>query len=225
MELTGTQKNKWLKLKAEIIKRPFLAFIAQLSFDEINAFLQNEFPTAERLEEINKLLLSDREKKTERLQPLLLKKVGHRGSVKLANKLGVSDTTIKKIIDKKSTAPPSYDLLGNIEMYLFYTSDYKLSIEHLNVSKDYVGNKVSQAKGDIEKIICTLRWIVEFADELKEADKKVKHYFGEKKPNTWIIEQIQTKIDTSIEELKNIKSDIETLAEDFINKNDRPTNR
>ena len=53
MKLSGTQKTQWQKLKAEIVKRPLLAFIAGLSKEEVTAYLNDEEPSVVRLEEIN----------------------------------------------------------------------------------------------------------------------------------------------------------------------------
>lgn len=216
MELTGATKTKWLKLKTEIIKRPFLAYVAKLSESEVRSyFIESLLPTKSRLEEIAKTLIIDRECKTEKLRKILATKVGHRGSVRFANKLGISDGTIRNIIDRKYKSPPSYELLGQIETYLLYTDNYEVSLEHLNITKSFVSQKIDQLKEETYRISENVKWVTSHLDELKLSDKQTKQYFGNKKANRWTINQIQNNIDASIEQLKSLKLDIDTLIEDF----------
>ena len=172
-------------------------------------------PSRDRLNEIDKTLLLDREAKTEKLRKLLSMKVGPRGSVRFANKLGVSDGTIRSIVDKKYKSPPSYDLLGQIEIYLSYTENYEVSLEHRSIGKSFVSEKIDQLKEESEKVSENLKWVSSHLEELKLANKKIKHQFGDKKANRWTIDQIQNNIDKAIEQLKNLKMDVDTLIEDF----------
>ncbi|MCX6318117.1 MAG: hypothetical protein NTW29_12560 [Bacteroidetes bacterium] len=216
MELTGPSKTKWLKIKADIIKRPFLSFIIKLSENEmITYFINDQFPDKERIEEIYRTLINDRKNKANKLKDILATKVGHRGSVRFANKIGVSDTTIRNIIDKKYKFPPSYDILCKIETYLSYTTKFQVSLEHLNIANSFVSETIDQLKEEALKIFDIFKWIAFHLDELKLADKHIKHYFGDKKANKLTIGQIQRNIEKAIEDLSNLKLDIDTLVQDF----------
>ena len=218
MKLSGTQKTQWQKLKAEIVKRPLLAFIAGLSKEEVNTYLNDGEPTATRLEEINNALLQDRIKKTERVREALATKVGHRGAVRFANKIGVSDGTIRNIIDRKYKVPPSYDLLGRIEIYLYYSSDFSLSPEQIHVQKSFVQSRVHSLAAQTRSVSQRLVWAADEFGRVIAHDKKIKRYVGGPQPgkfDKFPLDEAQDSITQAIETLNHIKAEIGVLIEDF----------
>jgi len=176
MILSGGQKRKWLRLKQEIIKRPFLAYKVGLTTSEVDSFFASTFPPSERIDEIDKLLIAERDKKIERLRPTLTKVVGKRVSVRFAEKVGTDGITIKYIIDKKSR-PLSHDLISDIEIFLSYISDFEVSLENQNDAKNYIVNRVDTLKLSIVQIVNSLNWLSPYFEDLKHGDKKVKKQF------------------------------------------------
>ena len=216
MALTGTEKAKWVRLKKEIIKRPFLAYKIGLTSTEVDTLFSTGVPTKQKIEEIDKLLLEVRQINVERLRPTLTRVVGNRGSVQFAEKIDTDGMTIKYIIDNKSMKVPSHDLISKIENHLSYITDFEVSLENQNDEKLFVPNKVDSLKFATLNIVRDLNGLSSFYDDLKIIDKKHKKPFASYKPEQWKINQLQRTLDTSISSLEKIRLEVETIIKEYI---------
>jgi hypothetical protein len=216
MALTGIEKTKWIRLKKEIVKRPFLAYRIGLTSEEIESYFSGGIPTKERIEEIDKLLLQVRQKNVERLRTTLTLVVGNRGSVQFAEKIDSDGMTIKYIIDKKTTKIPGHDLISKIENHLSYITEFEVSIENQSDEKLFVPNKIDKIKISTHNIVDKLNGLSPFYEDLKIADKKLKRGFTTIKPEQWRINNLQRTLDSSISELEKIRLEVETIIKEYI---------
>lgn len=217
MELTSAEKTKWARLKAEFIKRPFLAYKIGLSATEIGSYFSGIDPISEKVKEIDKLLLVERQKKVDRLRPTLKKIVGPRGSVHFAEKIDADGMTIKYILDNKSAKVPSHDLLSKIEIYLSYLTDFEVSVENLHDEKNFVSTKIDNLKLNVAHIISNLNNLYPYFETLKMADKKKKKTNSKGLSEKWQLDQLNNTLSSSIEKLDKIRQEVEVLVKDYSN--------
>lgn len=215
MTLTGNQKRKWLRLKQEIIKRPFLAYKIGLTTKEIENVFSDFFPNGERIEEVDGLLIAERDKKIERLRPTLTAIVGHRGSVQFADKVGTDGMTIKYIIDKKSRTL-SHDLISDIEIFLSYISDFEVSIENQNDANNYIANRADRLKLSTMRVANRLNALFPYFDTVKQRDKKAKKPYPKFSADYYEIEYLQSGLTEAIAALDKIKLEIDTIIENLL---------
>ena len=216
MALTGTEKSKWVRLRKEIVKRPFLAYEIGLTASEVETYFSGVVPTKQKIEEIDKLLLIKRQKNVERFRATLTIAVGNRGAVQFAEKIDSDGMTIKYIIDNKAVKVPSHDLISRIENHLSYITDFEVSIENQNDEKLFVPNKVDNLKLSTITIVNNLNGLSSFYDDLKIADKKHKKGFATYKPGECRINQLQKTLDTSISDLEKIRLEVQTIIKEYI---------
>ena len=215
MELSGSEKTKWLRLKGEIVKRPFLAYTIGLSQEDVNSLFSENWPSKEKLSYIDQQLQKVKEQKVERLRPFLTKVVGNRGSSQFGEKVGVDGMTIKYIIDDRSKKVPSFDLISRIEIFLSYSVAYEVSLENQNDLINYVSNKVDMLKTDTFKVADDIRGLNHNFDVLKLLDKQQKKSFGNPKSDDWRLSQLRSTISSSINKLVDIQSAIKILIDNF----------
>ncbi len=215
MDLNGSEKTKWFRLKGEIIKRPFLAYTIGLNQEDINFLFSDNLPSKDKLNYIDKELLRTKEEKVERLRPSLTKFVGHRGSAIFGEKVGVDGMTIKYIIDDRSPKVPSFDLISRIEIFLHYATGYEVSLENQSDLVNYVSNKVDLLKMDTCKVADDLIGLNHNFDVLKLMDKKQRKSYGSTPSEDWRLNQLRGTLGASINKLVDIQSSIKILIDNF----------
>lgn len=214
MSLTTPQKNKWRRLKAEIIKRPFIAYSIGLTSKDIDELFFDGFPSLDRLERLQQADILLREEKTDRLRPTLIRVVGSRGSVQFANKIGTDGMSIKYIIDKRYKRTPSHDLIAKIEILLNYICEFEVSLEYQSESKVFLINKIDKLALESERVASSLRMLPEYLQKLKPFDKNknATYYYRDSYVKTSLI----YCLDKAISDLEGIRLDVEVVIESYI---------
>jgi hypothetical protein len=223
MKLSGGDKTKWNRIKSEIVKRPFIAYSIGLTSKEITELFSNAIPTKEKIEEIDKRLIADRAKKTERLRPFLTDLVDNRGSVKFAEKVETDGMTIKYIIDGKSKKPPSYDLISRIEITLSQLTDFTVSLENLNDEKNFVPSRVDSLKlktVDITNRLFSLTQYFNHLKAIKKIETKPKELYSS---DNWQISNLKSGLKSAIHDLEEVSSKLNILIENFSNQKTEDT--
>lgn len=212
MTLNTAQKGKWRRLKSEIIKRPFIAFAIGIKKEDIDRLFYADFPSLEEMEEIHSKNLQLRELNIDRLRPTLTKIVGNRGSVQFADKIGTDSMSIKYIIDKRYKQVPSHDLIAKIEIYLNYLCGFDVSLEYQAEHKTYFAEKTDQLSIEVAKISNSLNYVPGYLQKLKAFDKNnnAGHY-----KDDYAITSLTYTLDKSIEDLQEIRLQVETILETF----------
>lgn len=142
-------KTRWIDIKKTFKTRPLLAFIVGIPFEKWNEYMRVTPP----LDEVNRVydaIREDRSLKTTRIKAELQNIVGYRESKMFAKKTGVSDTTIRDIIEgKKITA--GYDVIDKLEVFISAVNpEFELSVEN-NLSKEKL------IKDEFEELVSNIR--------------------------------------------------------------------
>lgn len=116
-ELTEKQlRTRWSDVKKQIKERPLLAYRAGIQLEDWDNYMHSIPPT----NEINRIyykILEDRKRKTLRIKESLSKIVGYRESKEFSKKCGVSDTSIRDILEGKKDLV-GYDVINRLELFL-----------------------------------------------------------------------------------------------------------
>lgn len=99
-------------------------------------------PSNEEVLRIEKLINKDRIEKTLRIREGLQKITGYRETVKIAKKLGISDTTLRQIMTGKREAS-SYQSIDRIELFLQAVSDFEPSLENSLSVFDFLTDEIA----------------------------------------------------------------------------------
>lgn len=138
---------KWHHIKTEIKKRPLLALRLGLQIEQLEKFLVSTPPTDE-VYRIESELLNYRIEKTQQLKAILIDVVGYRKTKIHADKIGVSDTTLRGIIEGTNTTC-SFDIISKVELYLNGIAKLKLSFDLNHVDESYLKYKLRETGGTI----------------------------------------------------------------------------
>lgn len=213
MNLSPSQKSSWSKIKTDILKRPLLLFRIGLNHSESSNILSDNYPEKSTFEYIKEELIKIRVENINRLKPALNDFVNHRGSNKIAKKIGTDGMTIKYIIDGKlNKRLPSHDLISKIEIYLSYKVNYDISLENKQDELKYLPNKIDELKllnqAAIQHILETKMGF----DKLKMLKK---HDIKEnvKILDLWEISSLKYHLRNAIETLEQIETDTHQLIE------------
>ncbi len=152
MQLTGGQKNKWIRLKKELLKRPLLITILPYNKDILYQYLTNTFPEKEIIERVDSILLKKRSELCDTLREELSIVVPYREAPHYSKLIGISDTIIRNIIDDKLKTPVSFDTILKIEVYLHLISNYEISELNKSLLKPYLDNVFCDLSNKLRKV-------------------------------------------------------------------------
>ena len=96
--------NKWSHLKSEIKRRPILGLKLGLSAETLHHYYYHT-PSDDEILRVEAALYQDRAEKTRRIRDELSKVVGHIESVKISQKLDISDSKSRDIMEGKDLTP------------------------------------------------------------------------------------------------------------------------
>lgn len=108
--------SAWKDVKLSIQTRPILMYLIGVPIEEVNTFLLKA-PQPEEVERLRAIIAKDREEKTSRLKDYLEKVVNYREITYTANRIGISNTSLKNIIEGK-TKRATYEMIDKIELFL-----------------------------------------------------------------------------------------------------------
>ncbi len=108
--------SAWKDIKLSMQARPVLFYIIGVPVEQLNTFLLKP-PTPEEVERIRAIIAKDREEKTIRIKDYLSRVVEYREVKHTADKIGISSTSLKNIIEGK-TPRATYEMIDKIELFL-----------------------------------------------------------------------------------------------------------
>jgi len=149
-------KSRWSDIKKQIKERQLLAYRVGIPLDEWDKYMHSTPPTDE-INRIYNAIHEDRRTKTLRIKEGLSKIVGYRESKEFSRKAGVSDTSIREIIEGKKEMA-GYDVINRLEIFLnVILPDFDLSIENpLNV-KNFTTEKMGEIASNINAVADNLK--------------------------------------------------------------------
>lgn len=208
--LTDRQiKNRWSDIKREIKNRPLLAYRVGIPLDQWNEYIHS-IPNREEVNRIYDEIKEDRKQKTKRIREKLGEVIGYREANIYAQKMGISSTTIKNIIENKSPSP-SYDMINRIEIFLNAIDEtFEVSLENSISFKEYVQNLINQEMKSINNIANYLNnESYKLLDLLNGAEKDI---FGKPIHPT-------SYLSRCINNLHSSKEKLDVIFETYIKKN------
>lgn len=210
-ELTDKQiKTRWVDIKKQINERQLLAYRVGIPLNNWDKYMHS----TPDIDEINRIYLAiqdDRKNKTARVKDGLSKIVGYRESVEFSRKSGVSDTSIRDIIEGKKIMA-GYDIINKLELFLSrILPDFELSIENPLTLKSYSQDYIGEIASDINHI----------ADHLKQYCYKLTEMARKQELETgWDGKKIDAskQIDYSIKNLVELKEKIDSFWKAYIDR-------
>ena len=210
-ELTDKQfKTRWTDIKKLIKQRPLLAYRVGIPLENWDTYMHS-IPCTSEINRIYYAIQEDRKTKTLRLQQSLSKIVGYRESKEFSKKSGVSDTSIREIIEGKKTMV-GYEVINKLELFLSaILPDFEVSIENPLTIKNYSQDYLGEIATDINQVADNLRYYCFKLSELARIQETEKSWNGEPILPTLRIQQ-------SIETLSTIKDKIDLFWQIYIEK-------
>jgi hypothetical protein len=210
-ELTDKQiKTRWVDVKKQINERQLLAYRVGIPLDKWDAYMQS-IPPVDEINRIYVAIQDDRKNKTARIKKGLSKIVGYRESVEFSRKSGVSDTSIREIIESKKTMA-GYDIINRLELFLSRVlPDFELSIENPLTLKSYSQDYIGDIASEINRVADGLK---QYCFSLSEMARKQELETG------WDGKKIapSRQIDYSISTLTELKEKVDTFWKAYIDK-------
>lgn len=207
-ELTDKQiKTRWVDVKKQINERQLLAYRVGIPLEKWDTYMHSIPP----VDEINRIYLAiqdDRKNKTARIREGL---VGYRESVEFSRKSGVSDTSIRDIIEGKKTMA-GYDIINKLELFLNRVlPDFELSIENPLTLKSYSQDYIGDIASEINRVADSLK---QYCFRLSEMARKQELETG------WDGKKIDPskQIEYSISNLTELKDKVDTFWKVYIDK-------
>lgn len=209
-ELTEQQiKNRWYDIKKEIKNRPLLAYRTGISLDKWNEYLHS-IPERSEVNRIYKQIKEDRKNKAERVKTKLSQIIGYREANVYAKKMGISSTTIKNLLEGKSSNLPSYEMIDRLEIFInAIDENFDVSLENTISFKEYIRNLIDREVKNINNI----------ANNLNSRGYELFDMLSSTKTDYWGNEIHPTSfLETSINNLCKAKEKLDIIYETYKNK-------
>ncbi len=132
-----------------IKSRPFLIYTLDIPHETVRLLFDGN-PPETILIEINNKIRKDKEAKTARVQSCLNQLIHYREGSNIAKIIGVSTTTLRKIISGEMHEA-SYEIIDKIEVFLSTVDGlgFKCSIDNKLSSKSFLQNELSELVPEI----------------------------------------------------------------------------
>lgn len=203
-------KTRWTDIKRQINARQLLAYRVSIPVEKWDEYMHST-PSEDEINRIYEAIQQDRINKTARVKEALSKIVGYRESVVYSKKIGISDSSIREIIEGKKIKA-GYEVIDKIELFLnTILCDFEMSIENPLTLRNFIQDYANTVTNDINKVVENLK---DYRFELSQMIIKgetTTDWKGNKIPVTKSIEH-------SIERLKDIKEEIDLFWNLYIEK-------
>lgn len=155
--LTAKQiKTRWTDIKKQINERQLLAYRVGIALEKWDQYMHS-IPNDDEVNRIFVAIQEDRKSKTLRIKQGLSKIVGYRESVEFSRKSGVSDASIRDIIEGKKIMA-GYDIINRLELFLNQVlPDFELSIENPLTLKSYSQDYLGEIATEVNRVAENLR--------------------------------------------------------------------
>lgn len=210
-KLTEKQlRTRWGDVKKQIRDRPLLAYRVGIPLDKWDEYMHS-VPSENEINRIYNEIQNDRIRKTLRLKDGLSQIVGYRESKEYARKSGVSDTSIRDIVEGKKEMA-GYDVINRLEIFMHaIMPEFEISLENPLTIKEhtyeYIGEIISQ-------IDCVADSLKRYCYRLSEYSRK-----GEKTKD-WQGNDIEptAHLQSDIDRLIDLKLQVNNFCEIYMKK-------
>ncbi|PRY90332.1 hypothetical protein BY457_12715 [Marinilabilia salmonicolor] len=212
--LTDKQyKTRWGEIKKVLKERPLLAYKVNIPLEEWDTYMFS-YPSHQEIDRIYDEIMTDRKEKTLRVKEGLSKIVGYRESKEFSRRSGVSDSSIRQILDGKKERA-GYDIINRLELFLSVTmEEFEPSPENPLSVREFAQNSIAYIASQLNKVAENLKGYCFDLTEMVRKENKRFDFFGER-----ISPSI--RIERNIERLKEIKDGIDMLWENYIDGNEK----
>lgn len=162
----NVSRSKWRLLRNELLKRPLLVPKIGMSLEQFESYMNGKLPTVKQVEQYDKVLYNDKVEKCRRIREELSKIVGHRESVLYAEKIHVSSTIVRNLLDAKGPIP-GYDTLIKFEVYLNRVTGFPISIENLHLAEKVIPDRIENIATTIFEVCDALRMVGTYVYKVK----------------------------------------------------------
>ena len=207
--------NKWSHLKSEIKRRPILGLKLGLSAETLHHYYYHTPADAEILR-IEALLYQDRAEKTKRIKDDLSKVVGYREAARISQKIGISDSKLRDIMEGKDLTP-SYDIIAKIEFFLFMIFDIPVSFENEEFKNTYLETLVDNLSSKVNSIGVSLLRCSEMMAFLKKYPVN-KNYPTLSSSDEHYIRGPLSSVAWDLKKLTEVQEEIKIFLETYIRK-------
>lgn len=168
--------SAWKDVKLSIQARPILLYFIGIPVEEVNTFFQKA-PAIEEVERIRAIITKDREEKTIRLKEYLTKVVNYREITYTANRIGISNTSLKNIIEGK-TKKATYEMIDKIELFLSTIDGlgFEVSLGNQLTFQKHLSNEIQPITQSINRIGLSLINSVEYLTFIAKHHSDMMYY-------------------------------------------------
>ncbi len=211
-ELTNKQlKTRWADIRKQINERQLLAYRVGIPIERWDDYMHST-PSMSEINRIYAAIQDDRKTKTLRIREGLTKIVGYREAKEFSRKTGVSDTSIRDIIEGKKEMA-GYDMINKLEILLnSVLDDFELSVENPLTIKTYSREYLGEIAVDINRVADDLRRYCFKLSEMARNQELEKDWYGNAIPAS-------ESIKYSIQSLTELKSKVDIFWETYIVRN------
>lgn len=207
--LTAKQiKTRWTDIKKQINERQLLAYRVGIALEKWDQYMHS-IPNDDEVNRIFLAIQEDRKSKTLRIKQGLSKIVGYRESVEFSRKSGVSDASIRDIIEGKKIMA-GYDIINRLELFLNQVlPDFELSIENPLTLKSYSQDYLGEIATEVNRVAENLRHYCFKLSEMARKQELEKDWYGNPI-------QASATIEYSIKTLTETKEKIDSFWKVYI---------
>lgn len=208
-QLTERQiKTRWTDIKKQIKSRPLLAYRINIPLDKWDEYMKST-PERNEVNRIYDAIQEDRIQKTARLKEELSKMVGYRESKEFSRKSGVSDTSIREIVEGKKEKA-GYDIINRLELFVSrLNQEFEPSIENSLDIKSFTQDQFGEFASEINSIADSLKRNCFKLTEIARKQEKLKDWWGN-------YEEPTAQLERSIQSLSELKEKIDTYWSVYI---------
>lgn len=209
--LTDKQiKTRWVTVKKQINERQLLAYRVGIPLEKWDSYMYST-PSVDEINRIYHAIQEDRKLKTTRVKNGLSKLVGYREANEFSRKSGVSNTSIRDIIEGKKTMA-GYDVINRLELFLSVAlDDFEVSIENPLTVKNYSRDYLGEIAAKIYRIADGLKIYSFELNEMARKQELKTDWDGAKIPPSRYIQH-------SINRLSELQNDIDSFWKVYIDK-------
>lgn len=210
-ELSQKQlKTRWADIKKQIKERQLLAYRVGISLDKWDQYIHSTPPETE-INRIYYAIQEDRKNKTLRVKQELSKIIGYREAKEFSKKSGVSDTSIREILEGKKDMA-GYDIINKLELFLsVIIPEFEMSIENPLTLKSHTYEQIGEITSNIDKVAESLKYYCYKLTDLSRKMEKDKDWRGNDVEPTYSLER-------SIERLHELKTQIDLFWKVYVDK-------
>lgn len=203
-------KNRWRDIKKQINERQLLAYRVGIPLEKWDIYMHS-VPEDSEINRIYFAIQEDRKNKTLRIKEELNNIVGYRESKLFSKKIGISDTSIREIIEGKKEMA-GYELINKLELFLnTINPKFDLSIENPLKIREFTKEHINEITLQINRIATDLKFYCYDLTQMANKQETETNWRGEK-------EKASKRIEYAIKGLNEAKENIDIFWETYIEK-------